>query len=72
MVQSFPELNFTKEFYFQWHITEKCKLRCRHCYHENYSSDNELQTEELLDIAEQINNAVTKWGKLASLSLTVG
>ena len=28
----FEELNYDEEFYFQWHITNECNLRCRHCY----------------------------------------
>jgi len=22
------------EFIIQWHLTERCNLRCRHCYQE--------------------------------------
>ncbi len=37
---------------FQWHITERCNLRCSHCYQDNYAK-NELSFEQLLGILEQ-------------------
>lgn len=36
----------------QWHITDRCNLRCKHCYQETYSGD-ELSFNELLYILEQ-------------------
>ncbi len=36
----------------QWHITDRCNLRCQHCYQETYSGD-ELSFNELLYILEQ-------------------
>jgi len=60
------------EFYIQWHITEKCNLRCKHCYHDHYSSDNELASEELISIADKIGATLTKWNKIGTLSITGG
>lgn len=48
MGSRFENLNVNTEFYFQWHITEKCNLRCRHCYHDNYTSTNELNSDGLI------------------------
>lgn len=72
MSRKFKELILGEEFYFQWHITEKCNLRCKHCYHENYLSTNELSLNELLEVLDLIDNAASKWGKRASLSITGG
>lgn len=69
---NFEELGFGQEFYFQWHITERCNLRCKHCYHEDYDSKDELSSEELLQVLELLDNTAAKWGKLASLSITGG
>jgi radical SAM protein with 4Fe4S-binding SPASM domain len=66
------ELNFENEFYFQWHITEKCNFRCRHCYHSNYTSANELSLSELILIADKINSTLRKWDKDGTLSITGG
>lgn len=36
----------------QWHITERCNLRCTHCYQEDHSKQ-ELSYKELLLIVDQ-------------------
>ena len=65
-------LNIENEFYFQWHITEKCNLRCKHCYHADYTSANELNLSELILIADKINSTLRKWNKDGTLSITGG
>lgn len=68
-----PETNHSEdEFYFQWHITERCNWRCSHCYHDGYSGDNELPIDELLLAANKMAFALEKWGKKGSFSLTGG
>ena len=32
------ELNATDEFYFQWHITERCNKHCSYCYQNGHPS----------------------------------
>ena len=64
------ELN--NEFYFQWHITEKCNFRCKHCYHADYTSQNELSLNELILIADKIDSTLKKWGKDGTISITGG
>ena len=66
------ELNVENEFYFQWHITEKCNLRCKHCYHADYTSANELSLSELISIADKIDSTLKKWDKKGTLSITGG
>jgi len=68
----FEELTIDEEFYFQWHITEKCNLRCKHCYHDKYSSDNELNLNELIIVADKIEDTLKKWNKKGTLSITGG
>jgi len=65
------ELNYETEFYFQWHITEKCNLRCKHCYHEEYQQQG-LEIPKLLDIGARLCNAIKQWGKIGSFSITGG
>ena len=45
-----PEL--PSHLLLQWHITDRCNLRCSHCYQETYSGD-ELPFEKLLVIVDQ-------------------
>jgi len=64
--------NFVQnEFYFQWHITERCNLRCAHCYQNNYSTP-ELSLSDLRKIADKIIKTLTKWNKKGRISITGG
>ena len=44
----------------QWHITERCNLRCSHCYQESYSG-NELGFEDLLNLMGQFKDLLKFW-----------
>ncbi len=68
----FEHLAVGEEFYFQWHITEKCNLRCRHCYHDSYRSANELHKDKLIEILLRIDSAMSVWGRRATLAITGG
>ena len=61
-----------KEFYFQWHITDKCNLRCAHCYQENYTDAQDLPLEELKVIAFNLFQTLSNWGKKGDISITGG
>ena len=37
----------------QWHLTERCNLRCRHCYQAGANADQDLDLEGLLGILDQ-------------------
>jgi radical SAM protein with 4Fe4S-binding SPASM domain len=37
----------TFDFFIQWHLTERCNLRCRHCY-QNRKMPTEMSADELL------------------------
>jgi AdoMet-dependent heme synthase len=59
------------EFYFQWHLTERCNKSCRHCYQTDHLS-TELPLDQLKLILHGMDDALTKWGLSGSLSLTGG
>jgi len=65
-------LNDVDKFYFQWHITEKCNLRCSHCYQENYTDSLDLTLAESKEIADHIFETMSKWKKKADFSITGG
>jgi MoaA/NifB/PqqE/SkfB family radical SAM enzyme len=69
--ENFDELNYDEEFYFQWHITNECNLRCKHCYHESYVKDD-INLSKLIQIADKLCNALDKWKKKGSFSITGG
>ncbi len=64
--------DISKEFYFQWHITNKCNLRCKHCYQSSYEDISELSLEELKSIADEIDSALTIWKRKGRVAVTGG
>ena len=42
---------------FQWHITDRCNLRCNHCYQESHSSADPSWTD-LLAILDQFKSFI--------------
>ena len=66
-----PELNATDEFYFQWHITERCNKHCRHCYQNGHPTED-LPLSKLELVLERMEEALVKWDRQGSLSLTGG
>jgi radical SAM protein with 4Fe4S-binding SPASM domain len=65
------ELAPSDEFYFQWHLTERCNKRCSHCYQNSYGKE-ELPLSELERILHIMEDALVKWDRFGSLSLTGG
>lgn len=64
--------NPDNEFYFQWHITNKCNLRCSHCYQSTYSDVSEPSLEELQSIGKKINHALAVWKREGRVAITGG
>ncbi len=61
-----------EDFHIQWHITDRCNLRCVHCYSDSFKGDNELDLNGLYSIADNLIDFVKKQKKLLTLSLTGG
>ena len=47
------------DFFVQWHLTERCNLRCRHCYQSGRVS--ELGYEEIRRAIDNVSNAIRGW-----------
>jgi MoaA/NifB/PqqE/SkfB family radical SAM enzyme len=60
------------KFYFQWHITNKCNLRCSHCYQEDYSDAQEMSLGELQAVANKLLLALSKWKIKGEIAITGG
>lgn len=43
-----------KSLGFQWHITDRCNLRCRHCYQDIFSNEREKDIATLKSYADKI------------------
>jgi radical SAM protein with 4Fe4S-binding SPASM domain len=59
-------------FYIQWHITNLCNLRCKHCYQEDFSSKYDLEREGLKKISNNILDTLNQWNQTATIHLTGG
>jgi radical SAM protein with 4Fe4S-binding SPASM domain len=46
-------------FFLQWHLTEKCNLRCRHCYQQ--SPSGEMVCEDVCQAIDDIAVAIENW-----------
>lgn len=52
-----PESSFS--FFVQWHLTERCNLRCRHCYQG--AVPDEMSYEEVCLAIDDIKNTIEGW-----------
>lgn len=46
----------------QWHITERCNLRCAHCYQSSFTGDDPGHAE-ILSILEQFRELLVSWNR---------
>ncbi len=56
---------FVGRMLLQWHVTERCNLRCDHCY-QGDSSGQELEFSRLLEVIEQFRELVHSRGRQLS------
>ncbi len=59
-------------FFVQWHITNRCHLRCRHCYQDDFTGAADLDWKGLERIAANLLETVEGWGRAATIHLTGG
>lgn len=60
------------EFHIQWHITNLCNLRCKHCYQDDFSKKYDLDWSGLERISENTLAVLRDWNRTASIHLTGG
>jgi len=55
-------MTLTKDFDFliQWHLTERCNLRCRHCYQSDAAGD-ELTLREIREVLAELDDMLAAW-----------
>jgi radical SAM protein with 4Fe4S-binding SPASM domain len=56
------------EFIIQWHLTERCNLRCRHCYQEGRPSA-EMALPEIKEVIAEIAGMFNAWRETYGLEL---
>lgn len=60
-----------KRFVLQWHLSERCNLKCLHCYQENHKPV-ELKYEELVNIYNQYKELLKKLKMKGHINITGG
>jgi radical SAM protein with 4Fe4S-binding SPASM domain len=60
------------QFYIQWHITNFCNLRCKHCYQDDFSKENDLGWSELKKVSDNLLTTIRDWDQKACIHLTGG
>ncbi len=59
-------------FHIQWHITDVCNLRCKHCYQETYTRKTELSFSGMQNIFSNIADFVKKRKQKLVIDITGG
>ncbi len=49
-------------FHLQWHVTERCNLRCTHCYQDPKLLKEEIKNEDLFNILDGFASQIKEWG----------
>jgi radical SAM protein with 4Fe4S-binding SPASM domain len=65
-------MKMPEDFHVQWHITDKCNLKCKHCYGVSFSGGNDLTWPELKKVCDNLINTMKRQNKVLTLSLTGG
>lgn len=62
-----------RRLFLQWHITERCNWHCRHCYQEEKSIRDELNSKQMFNVFKQYISLLKLWNmEQASISFTGG
>ncbi|MEW6569848.1 MAG: radical SAM protein [Nitrospirota bacterium] len=58
------------DFFIQWHLTERCNLKCRHCYQTGAATE-EMSFIEIKEILGEISETFDEWMQAYSLDFSV-
>ena len=56
------------DFFVQWHLTERCNLRCRHCYQS--VAVPEMSYQEICGAIDNIRSAFQSWVTLYNMEMS--
>ena len=48
------------DFFVQWHLTERCNLRCKHCY-QSGSGGMEISLPEVKEVVTEVAEMLAQW-----------
>ena len=59
-------------FHVQLHLTDKCNLKCKHCYEGERKKIDEWEYKELLSVIDEMDRTFIKWNVEGEISLVGG
>jgi MoaA/NifB/PqqE/SkfB family radical SAM enzyme len=62
-------MNDSHDFFIQWHLTDRCNLRCRHCYQQGGTAD-EMSLSEIGSVAGEVEETLKIWADAYDISFT--
>jgi radical SAM protein with 4Fe4S-binding SPASM domain len=57
------------DFFIQWHLTERCNLRCSHCY-QGEADKKELSFTEIRNVLEEFRKTLREWTETYDISFS--
>ncbi len=57
------------DFFIQWHLTERCNLRCTHCYQSGHRTD-ELSFAEIRDVTAEVSDMLAAWSGMYGIEFS--
>jgi MoaA/NifB/PqqE/SkfB family radical SAM enzyme len=48
------------DFFIQWHLTERCNLRCKHCY-QSQTRGQEISLSEIKEVVNEVSETLKEW-----------
>jgi AdoMet-dependent heme synthase len=62
-------ISHQQDFLIQWHLTERCNLRCRHCYQSTPDGD-EMSLPEILVVLDEIAQMFEAWSQAYGMAFS--
>jgi radical SAM protein with 4Fe4S-binding SPASM domain len=62
-------INRPFEFFVQLHLTERCNLRCKHCY-QNEKRPDEMSLPEIKSVIGEVSDMLEDWTKSYDIAFT--
>ena len=57
------------EFFIQWHLTERCNLRCTHCYQDGVKTD-EFSLPEVMSVIGEVSDSIDSWSEIYGIDFS--
>jgi len=62
-------INQAHDFFVQWHLTERCNLRCTHCY-QNGGKTGEMSLGQIKAVIAEIEEMIKAWSEAYGIAFS--